>query len=73
MHGQVTTQDGYILSIQRIPNGRSGGKNDGAKIPVLLQHGLMSVDTLLYLTDSLFCPLILFLLMIETLIMNNEK
>lgn len=41
---QVTTEDGYILSLQRIPTGRSGGgKKTGAKQPVLLQHGLMSV------------------------------
>ncbi|XP_075670736.1 triacylglycerol lipase 2-like [Castanea sativa] len=37
---QVTTQDGYILSMQRIPEGRSG-KTPGKRPPVLLQHGLM--------------------------------
>ncbi|KAK1369864.1 hypothetical protein POM88_035956 [Heracleum sosnowskyi] len=37
---QVTTQDGYILSMQHIPNGRSGGST-GSKPPVLLQHGLL--------------------------------
>ncbi|KAK0588707.1 hypothetical protein LWI29_004452 [Acer saccharum] len=36
----VTTQDGYILSLQRIPMGRSGGVS-GKKPPVLLQHGLL--------------------------------
>ncbi|CAK8566515.1 unnamed protein product [Lathyrus sativus] len=35
----VTTNDGYILSLQRIPTGRSGKKAD--KPPVLLQHGLL--------------------------------
>ncbi|KAI9177339.1 hypothetical protein LWI28_013845 [Acer negundo] len=35
----VTTQDGYILSMQRIPSGRSG--ETGNKPPVLLQHGLL--------------------------------
>ncbi|KAK1567561.1 hypothetical protein Q3G72_013548 [Acer saccharum] len=35
----VTTQDGYILSLQRIPVGRSGGV-PGNKPPVLLQHDL---------------------------------
>ncbi|KAJ0111554.1 hypothetical protein Patl1_01927 [Pistacia atlantica] len=36
----VTTEDGYILSMQRIPSGRSGG-TPGNKPPVLLQHGLL--------------------------------
>ncbi|KAJ9551884.1 hypothetical protein OSB04_015929 [Centaurea solstitialis] len=35
---KVTTKDGYILSMQRIPMGRGGKKAD--KPPVLLQHGL---------------------------------
>ncbi|KAJ9176845.1 hypothetical protein P3X46_012117 [Hevea brasiliensis] len=37
---KVTTQDGYILSLQRMPAGRSGKSAD--KPPVLLQHGLLS-------------------------------
>ncbi|RDX70564.1 Triacylglycerol lipase 2, partial [Mucuna pruriens] len=37
---KVTTEDGYILSLQRIPVGRSGKKAD--KPPVLLQHGIFS-------------------------------
>ncbi|KAA8524766.1 hypothetical protein F0562_011189 [Nyssa sinensis] len=45
----VTTQDGYILSVQRIPVGRSGKKPD--KPPVLLQHGLM-VDANTWLMNS---------------------
>ncbi|KAK6919296.1 AB-hydrolase lipase domain [Dillenia turbinata] len=38
--GYVTTQDGFILSTLRIPQDHAGGKN-GAKPPVLLQHGLL--------------------------------
>ncbi|KAF4368977.1 hypothetical protein G4B88_011805 [Cannabis sativa] len=37
---QVTTEDGYILGLQRIPVGRSGKQAD--KPPVLLQHGIFS-------------------------------
>ncbi|KAK6134975.1 hypothetical protein DH2020_031259 [Rehmannia glutinosa] len=48
---KVTTKDGYILSIQRIPTGRSGGKTKGAKPPVLLQHGLMS-NAITWLSNS---------------------
>ncbi|KAL6143957.1 hypothetical protein ACLB2K_054652 [Fragaria x ananassa] len=36
----VTTQDGYILGIQRIPAGKSR-ETSGNKVPVLLQHGLL--------------------------------
>lgn len=41
---QVTTKDGYILSMQRIPGGRSGEKA-GSRVPVLLQHGLLMVSS----------------------------
>ncbi|CAL5403402.1 unnamed protein product [Camellia sinensis] len=37
---KVTTRDGYILSMQRIPVGRSG-ETQGKRTPVLLQHGLL--------------------------------
>ncbi|XP_070031605.1 triacylglycerol lipase 2-like isoform X4 [Nicotiana tomentosiformis] len=36
---KVTTEDGYILSLQRIPKGISG--KAATKPPVLLQHGLL--------------------------------
>lgn len=47
---EVKTADGYILSIQRIPEGRAGG---GAKNrqPVLLQHGVL-VDGMTWVLNS---------------------
>ncbi|RHN69000.1 putative triacylglycerol lipase [Medicago truncatula] len=45
----VTTDDGYILSLQRIPVGRSGKKAD--KPPVLIQHGIFS-DAAVWLFNS---------------------
>ena len=41
---KVTTEDGYVLTLHRIPSGRRGNKKGGKsnKIPVLLQHGLAS-------------------------------
>ncbi|XP_050231371.1 triacylglycerol lipase 2-like [Mercurialis annua] len=48
---QVTTKDGYILSLQRIPEGRVGGGGGGAKRPpVLLQHGVL-VDGVTWLLN----------------------
>lgn len=42
---QVKTDDGYILSLQRIPEGRTGGGGGGLnKPPVLLQHGVLVVS-----------------------------
>ncbi|PRQ22773.1 putative triacylglycerol lipase [Rosa chinensis] len=39
----VTTEDGYILGLLRIPHGRSGSKSTrDQKPPVLLQHGLLA-------------------------------
>lgn len=46
----VTTEDGYILSMQRIPSGISGGIA-GDRIPVLLQHGLL-MDGVTWLLNS---------------------
>ncbi|XP_039009375.1 triacylglycerol lipase 2-like [Hibiscus syriacus] len=50
---QVETKDGYILSMQRIPEGRVEG-NGGAgntKQPVLIQHGVL-VDGMAWLLNS---------------------
>ncbi|GAU44584.1 hypothetical protein TSUD_136310 [Trifolium subterraneum] len=46
---QVTTEDGYILSLQRIPAGRSGKK--ATKPPVLIHHGLFC-DAVVWLLNS---------------------
>ncbi|XP_054818020.1 triacylglycerol lipase 2-like [Prosopis cineraria] len=46
---KVTTNDGFILSLQRIPAGQSGKIAD--KPPVLLQHGLFS-DAMIWLFNS---------------------
>ncbi|KAK4340692.1 hypothetical protein RND71_039193 [Anisodus tanguticus] len=37
---EVKTDDGYILSVQRIPEGRTGGGGQNRQ-PVLLQHGVL--------------------------------
>ncbi|XP_047172447.1 triacylglycerol lipase 2 isoform X2 [Vigna umbellata] len=50
---EVTTNDGYILSVQRIPEGR-GGKGSGSrtsKQPVIIQHGVL-VDGVTWLLNS---------------------
>ncbi|KAI5012837.1 hypothetical protein ZWY2020_025103 [Hordeum vulgare] len=49
----VTTQDGYILSLQRITSGRGGesATSGGGNVPVLLQHGLM-MDGMTWLMNS---------------------
>ena len=48
----MKTQDGYILSMQRIPEGRAGG--GGNKQPVLIQHGVLVVSAF-QLTYLHFC------------------
>ncbi|KAK7393824.1 hypothetical protein VNO78_22388 [Psophocarpus tetragonolobus] len=40
----VETKDGYVLSLQRLPSGRSGNK--ASKPPVLIQHGLFCDATI---------------------------
>ncbi|KAK1404374.1 Lipase [Heracleum sosnowskyi] len=56
MHGykcqeyDVTTADGYILSLQRFPEGKNGGGGIN-KQPVLLQHGIL-VDGMTWLLNS---------------------
>ncbi|KAI3991473.1 hypothetical protein MKX01_016304 [Papaver californicum] len=49
----VSTEDGYVLSLQRISEGRSGRGNGDGKIkqPVLLQHGLL-VDGMSWFLNS---------------------
>ncbi|CAI0457577.1 unnamed protein product [Linum tenue] len=49
----VVTQDGFILNMQRIPEGRDGnGGGDGIKRqPVLIQHGVL-VDGMTWLLNS---------------------
>ncbi|XP_031394027.1 triacylglycerol lipase 2-like [Punica granatum] len=46
---KVTTEDGYILTMQRIPVSRSSKRAD--KPPVLLQHGLM-MDAVTWVLNS---------------------
>ncbi|KAL5581343.1 hypothetical protein UlMin_013785 [Ulmus minor] len=46
----VTTEDGYILNMQRISEGRSGGIGQ-KKQPVLIQHGIL-VDGMTWLLNS---------------------
>lgn len=46
---KVVTQDGYILNMQRIPEGRAGAGDMSKRQPVLIQHGILVVSlTLLY-------------------------
>ncbi|GFQ03352.1 triacylglycerol lipase 2 [Phtheirospermum japonicum] len=48
----VKTDDGYILGVQRIPEGRTGpGDGSQPRLPVLLQHGVI-VDGMNWLMTS---------------------
>ncbi|KFK25650.1 hypothetical protein AALP_AA8G142000 [Arabis alpina] len=46
----VVTQDGYILNMQRIPEGRTGAGNPAKRQPVLIQHGIL-VDGISWLLN----------------------
>ncbi|CAK7325127.1 unnamed protein product [Dovyalis caffra] len=50
---EVVTDDGYILSVQRIPEGRvgTGGNGDAKRQPVLIQHGVL-VDGMTWLQNQ---------------------
>ncbi|XP_022928314.1 triacylglycerol lipase 2-like [Cucurbita moschata] len=48
---QVQTKDGYILSVQRILEGRYGSDNGVKKQPVIIQHGVL-VDGMTWLLNS---------------------
>ncbi|KAJ9152744.1 hypothetical protein P3X46_026276 [Hevea brasiliensis] len=48
---QVTTQDGYILGLQRIPKGLNTSGDSANKPPVLLQHGIL-VDGACWLINA---------------------
>ncbi|XP_075105766.1 triacylglycerol lipase 2-like isoform X2 [Nicotiana tabacum] len=48
---EVTTDDGFILSVQRIPKGRDGVGGGANRPPVLLQHGVL-VDGITWLQNS---------------------
>lgn len=41
----VTTQDGFILNMQRIPHGRNNISSESPKPVVFLQHGLTMDST----------------------------
>ncbi|XP_050390148.2 lysosomal acid lipase/cholesteryl ester hydrolase [Patella vulgata] len=47
---QVITEDGYILTMQRIPHGRNTNSSTDRKPVVILQHGLLGASTN-YLVD----------------------
>ncbi|KAM1358689.1 hypothetical protein ACFX15_044932 [Malus domestica] len=48
---KVTTEDDYILGLQRIPAGKSAGNETAAKLPVLLHHGIL-MDASAWLLNS---------------------
>lgn len=54
----MTTDDGFILSVQRIPKGRNGRGGSGkGKPPVIIQHGVLVVSSSI-IFDPLFSPIL---------------
>lgn len=45
---KVQTEDGYILGLQRIPQGRESQGEGDKRQPILLQHGILVVGTYTY-------------------------
>ncbi len=50
---QVTTDDGYILEVHRIPHGKSEVPNPDIKKPVVfIQHGFLNTDSVWLITPN---------------------
>ncbi|CAL8120119.1 unnamed protein product [Orchesella dallaii] len=51
---EVTTQDGFILTLHRIPHGRNDNSSDKKRPPILLHHGLFcsSADWIMNTVDK---------------------